>query len=248
MPVKEVEGLRNLNQGLWQGLTIEEVRRKYPKVAKQWQESPETVCPPEGETVAEALDRVKKVLRKAMKRDGDVALVVCEPLATLISCVVQGCKLELPDSITGAENNCKFEVLAADGRVVESCSGETVTASPTAVSTKGAVHLSSVQKPEQEAKSANTGPRETRSSRGAVDCAATAARRPSFASRSSGASASAPSATTTSTSPPRRAFGNCSTKTASKSGSPTWRRSIRSDSPTRSRTASGSSTSRRRPD
>lgn len=138
VPVKEVEGLRNLNQGLWQGLTIEEVRRKYPKVAKQWQESPETVCPPEGETVAEALDRVKNVIRKAMKRDGDVAIVVCEPLATLISCVVQGSKLELPESITGAENNCKFEVLAPDGRVVESCCGETATATPAASSSKGA--------------------------------------------------------------------------------------------------------------
>lgn len=136
--VKEVDGLRNLNQGLWQGLTIEEVRRKYPRVAKQWQESPETVCPPEGETVVEALDRVKKVLRKAMKRGGDVALVVCEPLATLISCVVQGSKLELPESITGAENNCKFEVLTADGRVVESCLSEPVVASPAAGSTKGA--------------------------------------------------------------------------------------------------------------
>jgi probable phosphoglycerate mutase len=124
VPVKEVEGLRNLNQGLWQGLTIEEVRRKYPKVAKQWQESPETVCPPEGETVDEALERVQKVLRKARKRDGDVALVVCEPLATLISCVVQGSKLELPESITGSENNCKFEILTPDGRVIESCTGE----------------------------------------------------------------------------------------------------------------------------
>ena len=138
VPVKEVDGLRNLNQGLWQGLTIEEVRRKYPRVARQWQESPETVCPPEGETVAEALDRVKKVLQKAMKRDGDVALVVCEPLATLISCVVQGCKLELPESITGSENNCKFEVLTPDGRVVETCGGEPEAASTAGTSTKGA--------------------------------------------------------------------------------------------------------------
>src|SRR5690349_15871304 len=44
--VRELEGLRNLDQGLWQGLQIEDVRRKYPKVFKQWQESPERICPP----------------------------------------------------------------------------------------------------------------------------------------------------------------------------------------------------------
>ena len=50
---KELADFCNLNHGLWQGLQLDDVRRKYPKVFKQWQESPETVCLPEGETVAE---------------------------------------------------------------------------------------------------------------------------------------------------------------------------------------------------
>jgi len=149
VPVKEVDGLRNLNQGLWQGLTIEEIRRKYPKVAKQWQDSPETICPPEGEAVAEALERVEKVLKKAMKRDGEVAIVVSEPLATLISCFIQHCKLELPDSITGVENTCTFEVLSPAGGVVEKGVPDPIIEgnghhfglpSPTAVSSPGGGH------------------------------------------------------------------------------------------------------------
>ena len=36
VPVKINEGLTNLNQGLWQGLQIDEVRRKFPKAFKQW--------------------------------------------------------------------------------------------------------------------------------------------------------------------------------------------------------------------
>ena len=49
LTVKEIETLYNLNHGLWQGLKVDEVRRKHPKVFKQWQELPETICPSGGE-------------------------------------------------------------------------------------------------------------------------------------------------------------------------------------------------------
>ena len=90
--VKEVDGLRNLDQGLWQGLQFDDVRRKYPKVFKQLQESPETICPPQGETVSEALDRVEKALKKPLKKKHRFAVVASEPIATLVRCVLRGCK------------------------------------------------------------------------------------------------------------------------------------------------------------
>src|SRR4029079_771283 len=40
LTVKELDDLENLDQGLWQGLQVEDVRRKHPKVFPQWQESP----------------------------------------------------------------------------------------------------------------------------------------------------------------------------------------------------------------
>ncbi len=70
VPVKEVEGLRNLDQGLWQGLQIDDIRKKYPKVYKQWKESPDTICPPQGEMALDALERVRKALRKPLRRNG----------------------------------------------------------------------------------------------------------------------------------------------------------------------------------
>ena len=36
VPVKEIDGLHNLDHGLWQGLQIEDIKRKFPKVFKQW--------------------------------------------------------------------------------------------------------------------------------------------------------------------------------------------------------------------
>ena len=46
--VRESEELNNVNQGLWQGSTIQDIRRKTPRCFKQWEDAPETICPPEG--------------------------------------------------------------------------------------------------------------------------------------------------------------------------------------------------------
>lgn len=103
VPVKVKDELRNLDQGLWQGLQLDDIRRKYPKVFKQWQDSPETICPPEGETVPEAVERIQKALRKPLKRKTTVGIVVSEPLATLICCVLKDAKPELPGSTCCAD-------------------------------------------------------------------------------------------------------------------------------------------------
>ncbi len=84
--VKLLDGLKNLDHGLWHGKLIEEVKQKQPKVYRQWQERPETVCPPQGESLQSARERVEAVLAKVTKKhkDGVIALVVPEPLASLI--------------------------------------------------------------------------------------------------------------------------------------------------------------------
>ncbi len=108
---KESTDFCNLNHGLWQGLQVDDVRRKYPKVFKQWQESPETVCLPEGETLAEAIERIEHGLRKCLKRKRNVGIVASEPLATLIGCVLRGCRPELPDAAHCCEPERRIEFL-----------------------------------------------------------------------------------------------------------------------------------------
>jgi len=120
IPVKSKDGLCNLNQGLWQGLQIDEVKRKYPKVYKQWQESPETICPPEGETITEALSRVEKVLQKPLKRHELFGIVASEPLATLIVCLIENRKAEVPDSFCRSDQSRSIEILqVSNGEAVE---------------------------------------------------------------------------------------------------------------------------------
>src|SRR5258708_32083176 len=48
--VKEIEGLHNVDHGLWQGLKVDDIRRKHTKVFKQWQGSAQAICPPGGVT------------------------------------------------------------------------------------------------------------------------------------------------------------------------------------------------------
>ena len=93
--VKQLDKLQNLNQGLWQGKRIDEVRQKQPKIYRRWQDTPETVCPPEGEMLEQARDRIQSTLTKVLKKhkNGVIALVVPEPLASLIRNFLDGAKL-----------------------------------------------------------------------------------------------------------------------------------------------------------
>ena len=88
LKVKELPHLQNINHGLWQGMLVEEVRIKQPKVYRQWQDQPACIRPPEGETVAEAYERVQSSLGRLLKKHktGRIGLVAPEPLATLVRC------------------------------------------------------------------------------------------------------------------------------------------------------------------
>jgi broad specificity phosphatase PhoE len=111
LAVKEIEGLHNVDHGLWQGLKVEDVRRKHPKVFKQWQESPEAICPPGGESLAEAVARVRKALEKPLKKKGNLAIVAADPLAAIICAVVRGLPLEsIPAVCQGACGSWQFLV------------------------------------------------------------------------------------------------------------------------------------------
>ena len=85
---RRIEDLRNLDQGLWQGLQLDEIKRRNLKVFRQWLDDPVTVCPPQGETIACALERIKAALRPLIRRHHDevIGLVVGEPIAQLIAC------------------------------------------------------------------------------------------------------------------------------------------------------------------
>lgn len=114
--LNKIDALHNMDHGLWQGMLIDDVKRKQPKVFRQWQEQPRTVCPPEGEMLSEAQARVEAALGKILKKykHGMIALVMPEPLAS----VVRGglSNSEIGDLWKGSSVCGKWEVISLEPR------------------------------------------------------------------------------------------------------------------------------------
>jgi probable phosphoglycerate mutase len=89
--LKEIKQLQNLNPGLWQGKLIEEVKSRHPKIYRRWQEQPETMCPPEGEMLEDAQQRLKDAIGKLCRKnkDGVIAVVIPEPIASVLCAMLK---------------------------------------------------------------------------------------------------------------------------------------------------------------
>ena len=110
---KLVELLQNIDLGLWQGLLFEEVKHKQPKVFRQWQEYPETVCPPEGEMLQAARERIEPFLSKIYKKykNGVVVVVVPDPVAALLVSMLR--QTQLKDIFpTGTDRGESIEIIS----------------------------------------------------------------------------------------------------------------------------------------
>lgn len=83
--LKRLDKMQNLDHGLWQGMLVEDVKRKQPKVYRQWQEQPEIICPPEGEMLSDAAQRVQSAMTRILKKhkEGKIGVVLPEPLASV---------------------------------------------------------------------------------------------------------------------------------------------------------------------
>jgi broad specificity phosphatase PhoE len=83
--------LRDLDFGLWQGLTVQELQRSQPKLYRQWLTEPMSVRPPGGETLYEAAGRLQSgmeyIFRRHRRRS---AVLVLRPLMlALVRCILE---------------------------------------------------------------------------------------------------------------------------------------------------------------
>lgn len=111
---KRIDQWENLNHGLWQGMLVDDVRHKHPKVYRQWQEQPQTVCPPQGETLPDCQKRIQTALKKLLKkhRQGTVALVAPEPVASLLRAALD--HGQVGDLWRAAQEHGRWEILAVE--------------------------------------------------------------------------------------------------------------------------------------
>lgn len=111
---RRLEDLRNLDIGLWQGLMIDEIRRRSPKVYRQWLDSPATVVPPQGEAFDKAEDRVRSVLNPLVRRHREetIGVIAPSPLACMIEAMLRS---ENPTHFEVEHQTGCFEIITVAG-------------------------------------------------------------------------------------------------------------------------------------
>ena len=93
---RKITELRELNCGLWQGLRIKDIKKRYCKAYKQWRSDPASVCPPEGEQLDNCRDRVIDALKTIFRKSktDTVVITAAAIVAALIECLLTGKTME----------------------------------------------------------------------------------------------------------------------------------------------------------
>ncbi len=88
---KKIPDLHELDCGLWQGLRISDIKRRYCKTYKQWLTDPASVTPPQGESLDELIERINPALELMDRKSaGKTALLVTAPIiGAAIQCILQ---------------------------------------------------------------------------------------------------------------------------------------------------------------
>ena len=109
--VKELDDLKNVNQGLWQGLPESDIRKRFPRLFRSAKEDSTEICPPEGETLSDACQRLERVLMKAFRKYKVFAIVAPEPLATVIRCTLQHRRPSKAACLCGEESKDLIQII-----------------------------------------------------------------------------------------------------------------------------------------
>jgi alpha-ribazole phosphatase/probable phosphoglycerate mutase len=90
------ERLNEITQGDWEGLTLNEARKKYPVLFKKWLTTPLQTKPPGGESLESVKKRVAEVLNEIKESHPyqTVVIVAHEVVNALIKSVCEGIGLE----------------------------------------------------------------------------------------------------------------------------------------------------------
>jgi broad specificity phosphatase PhoE len=95
---RDAPELDEMNLGLWQGLRGPEVKARFPSAFPRWQENALSVNPPEGESLADAIQRLRGALAKVLRRNrGHTVGLAMRPTAMQI--VAGILRLKTPEQI-----------------------------------------------------------------------------------------------------------------------------------------------------
>ncbi len=118
-PMEKRDELMEINSGLWQGLTFDEIAEKYPDTYRVWRENIGLATPDGGETCEQLYDRVTAFLEKVLEEPEETVCLVCHatPIRMMESFILSGSADEA-QKITWVPN-ASVTVYAYDGQFRE---------------------------------------------------------------------------------------------------------------------------------
>lgn len=91
--VEKQDALREMNSGLWQGLTFEAIAEKYPQTYAVWRTNIGKATPEGGETCEELFSRVTEFFKNVLETPDETICLVCHaiPIRMMESYIRYGC-------------------------------------------------------------------------------------------------------------------------------------------------------------
>lgn len=92
LPVAALEGINDMNFGIWQGLSIEETKGNYPELFDLWRYSPQSLQIPQGESLEDVRKRVVATIDDLTSRhqNATIALVTHRVVCKVLLCHLLG--------------------------------------------------------------------------------------------------------------------------------------------------------------
>jgi len=89
--VKKTDEFNEVNHGVWQGLLVKDVKKRYKKQYSSWKTSPVSGRPPKGESIRDAYDRAINAMHKIVDKhkDGNVCIVSGDMTLSMIKCYLK---------------------------------------------------------------------------------------------------------------------------------------------------------------
>jgi probable phosphoglycerate mutase len=117
---ESIAGLEEINLGVWEGLSWDEVQERYPSEYEVWSTKRRYMKPPEGETYDEMLQRALTAIHKIIQENCDNVLIVSHSaVIAAIQCYLTNTPFEdLLKFITGNAEITEIEANAFEQRTI----------------------------------------------------------------------------------------------------------------------------------
>lgn len=114
LPININEDIIEIDHGDWSGMLVKDVREKYPDMFHDWLYHPETVKFPNGESLKDVYERVKKFQEDMFKKHDGQTIIAVSHTVPIRASFVSGLNLPLEKFWSFGCDNASYSILDFD--------------------------------------------------------------------------------------------------------------------------------------